>query len=172
MDIKSTYALIAACSALSGALLSGVLQAYLIEKKSKIDRELSNYENRRKLAEKIHFNLSSLSLKLSLAKVDMAEGEDKIRYFDKNYGEAHDLISEVLMISSLYFPGVKEKLLTIEDQANLYWGYFKATLKIDIAENQEGWQFNCDKATSASIDCLELIKKAKAQLELEVKNTK
>ena len=56
MDIKSTYALIAAFSALSGAALSDMLQAYLIERKAKKDRELSNYENRRKLAEKMHFN--------------------------------------------------------------------------------------------------------------------
>ena len=171
MDVKLTYALIAACSALSGSLLSGFIQAYLIDRRAKKDRELSNYENKRSLAEKMYVNLSSLSLKLSLTKVDMAEGDNKIRYFDKNYDEAHDLISEILMIASLYFPVVKKKLEPISGKANLYWGYFKATLKIDISKNEEGWQHNCNKATAASFDCLELIEAAKKQLELEVKDS-
>jgi len=100
----------------------------------------------------------------------MAEGDDKICYFDKNYDEAHDLISEILMVSSLYFPSVKAKLEFIAGKANLYWGYFKSTLKIDISQNQKSWQINCNEATSASIDCLKLIEEAKKQLEHDVKN--
>ena len=165
MEVTTVNVLVGAGSALAGAIISGITQYLLIEKKAKKDRELSDYYNFRAIVENTHTKLGKLSLMLSISKADMAHGEEKLKYFNENYDKANELMSEIIMACTLYFPSVKSNISPIQGEANRYWGYFKAVLMSNGEKTADYIQGNSRKSAEASINCLAIIEEVKGYIE-------
>ncbi|MDA3877707.1 MAG: hypothetical protein PF483_11545 [Halothiobacillus sp.] len=163
LDPRIQAGIIAFVAAILATAINNYFGFRLARIKGEEDKKLSNFQNLRTQREKALRNLYLLSTMLSFSKVDMANGREDVKDFNKNYDAANELIAELMMSFSLYFREYKEDFKPLPGEAGSYWKYYKDHL---ISENKDYGSpaSNFQKSLNASRTCNDIIHKLVADL--------
>ena len=107
------------------------------------ERLKTEVQREREELKKLHLLLSRVALETSQT-VSHIQSVNSIspNEFHNIYLENCHLLHEARAISDLYYPEMSEAIGKVYGQSNLFWGYQKSVLRIDIKENAKGWHQN------------------------------
>lgn len=168
MDAKIIAGIIGFLAAIVATVITGYINHRLLMKKAAFDANLEREKNKqekedeqelhvRSLKEQTIKNLNLLSLKFSMANADITSDQSNpIEYHNDNFNNAYELLCDIKMVISLYFPKHKSHIKEIEKQASFYWGYYKQHLSSEL-KDYTSTESGFNKGLSASHQCTEKI---------------
>lgn len=164
LDPKIQAGIIAFITAILATAINNYFAFRLARIKAEEDKKLSESQNLRLQKEVTLKNLYLLSTKLSLTKVEMAEGKNDVKWFNANYDSANELIAELMMSFSLYFNQHKDDFKPLVGEASYYWKCYKDHLSLEQKDFTSS-DTNFQRAFQASLTCNEIITKLMDELE-------
>jgi hypothetical protein len=106
------------------------------------ERVRSEISLERKKLEKLHKTLSIISFENSQTMSYIQSSDTELADFRNRYIENCARLHDALAITDLYYPEMSESIREIFGQSNIFWGYQEGVIRIDIKENEQGWQAN------------------------------
>lgn len=118
----------------------------------------------REKLEKLHKILSIISFENSQTMSYIQSSDTELSSFRQRYIENCDRLHDALAISDLYYPKMSESIRKIFGESNCFWGYQEGVIKIDIKENEQGWQSNLAKVLDAGNEIYKHVKSLQYQI--------
>lgn len=128
------------------------------------ERVKSEIALEREKLEKLHKILSIISFENSQTMSYIQSSDTELTDFRKRYIENCNRLHDALAITDLYYPDMSESIREIFGQSNCFWGYQEGVIRIDIKENEKGWQSNLSKVLSAGTEIYKHAKSLQFQI--------
>ena len=122
------------------------------------ERLKSEISLEREKLERLHKILSAISFENSQTMSYIQSSHTELSDFRRRYIDNCDRLHDALAITALYYPGMSESVRVIFGQANCFWGYQEGVIRIDIKENEQGWQSNLSKVLDAGTEINKRVK--------------
>ena len=163
IDTRIQAGIIAFVAALLATAITGYINYRLVRVKAEEDRKLSDWENKRAKKEETLSNLFLLSTMLSFSKIDMAGTREEIKFFNENFDSANELIANIRMSLSLYFPEYSDEFEPVLGESTYYWKCYKDYLVSEEPDSQ-GPESSFQRSLQASLECQEIIRNIESKL--------